>query len=129
MPPEVAEFHPVEDLERRIVSKSIFIAPMFRKCPDGYILDLEGQCYRLIRMDEQAHWNSLAAQLNKFYENVREMSKVPAAVTLPQPIEYQIINIGRDAPSILENRLSRAQNEPLRFQLPIPIARAQQSNR
>lgn len=54
---------------RRITPKSVFVAPSFNKCSDGYRPDTMGRCVKVVKLNQQAQWDFLLKQLNSMYGN------------------------------------------------------------
>lgn len=56
-------------LLRRIMPKSIFIAPQLQACSDGYVADEMNRCVKNVDIDEIAHFSFLLHRLNNMYGN------------------------------------------------------------
>lgn len=54
-------------LLRRITPKSVFVAPNFNNCPEGYRQDALGRCVKLVQVNKQAQWNFFLEKLNSMY--------------------------------------------------------------
>lgn len=52
---------------RRITPKSVFVAPSFSKCSDGYRPDTMGRCVKVVKLNQTAQWDFLLKQLNSMY--------------------------------------------------------------
>lgn len=52
---------------RRITPKSVFVAPSFNKCSDGYRPDSMGRCVKVVKLNQAAQWDFLLKQLNSMY--------------------------------------------------------------
>lgn len=52
---------------RRITPKSVFVAPSFNKCSDGYRPDNMGRCVKVVKINQAAQWDFLLKQLNSMY--------------------------------------------------------------
>lgn len=52
---------------RRITPKSVFVAPSFNKCSDGYRPDSMGRCVKVVKINQAAQWDFLIKQLNSMY--------------------------------------------------------------
>lgn len=52
---------------RRITPKSVFVAPSFNKCSDGYRPDSMGRCVKVVKINQAAQWDFLLKQLNSMY--------------------------------------------------------------
>lgn len=52
---------------RRITPKSVFVAPAFNKCSDGYRADSMGRCVKVVKLNQAAQWDFLLKQLNSQY--------------------------------------------------------------
>lgn len=67
----VEETAPVDSngsvLLRRITPKSVFVAPSFSDCSEGYSKDSLGRCVKLVKVNQQAQWNFLLEKLNSMY--------------------------------------------------------------
>lgn len=50
-------------LSRRITPKSVFIAPAFDRCSDGYRLDEMGNCVKVVRVDSNLQWKLILERL------------------------------------------------------------------
>ncbi|KAL1494392.1 hypothetical protein ABEB36_009997 [Hypothenemus hampei] len=83
-----------ESPKRRIVAKSVFVAPTFSPinlppCAEGYDSDAMGRCVKIIKIDEDKHFDflmqKLNAQFNTFdYETVIEdTNSEPTKVDIP----------------------------------------------
>ncbi|XP_050432807.1 mucin-2-like isoform X2 [Adelges cooleyi] len=67
---------------RRITPKSVFVAPSFNKCSDGYRPDSMGRCVKVVKLNPTAQWDFLLKQLNSMYGGGPPMA---AAVTAFPP--------------------------------------------
>lgn len=89
-------------LRRRITPKSVFIAPTFSPetlpaCADGYSSDPMGRCIKIIKLDEEAHYDFIIKNLeDKFgsfdYDDeekneMDETSQGPLQLNIPLSIE------------------------------------------
>lgn len=52
-------------LSRRITPKSVFVAPAFSRCSEGYRLDGMGNCVEIVRLNEAAQWESVLEKLKQ----------------------------------------------------------------
>jgi len=52
---------------RRITPKSVFVAPSFNKCSEGYRPDSMGRCVKVVKLNQAAQWDFLIKQLNSMY--------------------------------------------------------------
>lgn len=52
---------------RRITPKSVFVAPSFNKCSDGYRPDNMGRCVKVVKLNQAAQWDFLLKQLSSMY--------------------------------------------------------------
>lgn len=52
---------------RRITPKSVFVAPSFNKCSDGYRPDTMGRCVKVVKINQAAQWDFLLKQINSMY--------------------------------------------------------------
>lgn len=52
---------------RRITPKSVFVAPSFNKCSDGYRPDSMGRCVKVVKINQEAQWDFLLKQLSSMY--------------------------------------------------------------
>ncbi|KAG5876031.1 hypothetical protein JTB14_018318 [Gonioctena quinquepunctata] len=86
-------------LRRRITPKSIFVAPTFSPeslppCADGYSSDMLGRCVKIIKLDQDAHYEFLIQKLKeKFspsdydYEEEEISTAGPLQVNIPLDME------------------------------------------
>lgn len=118
---------PVEISTRRIVTKSIFIAPRFNRCPEGYVDDGTGDCFRRIRVEEFAYWDNIVIKLNALYRTAAEI-KPPFQTKQPllrHPDEYFVLNEGQkltennDVEVKLHTMDDMKNDKPLRIGVPI----------
>lgn len=118
---------PAEISTRRIVTKSIFIAPSFNRCPEGYADDGTGICFRRIRVEEFAYWDNIVIKLNALYRGAAEI-KPPFQTKQPlsrHPDEYFVLNEGQkitennDVEVKLHTMDDIENNKPLRIGVPI----------
>ncbi|CAG9774006.1 unnamed protein product [Ceutorhynchus assimilis] len=61
--------------KRRITPKSVFVAPMFSPenlppCAEGYSSDPMGRCVKIIKIDEDRHFDFLVSKLNERFGNL-----------------------------------------------------------
>lgn len=54
-------------LIRRITPKSVFVAPSFSGCSEGYRLDGMGRCVKLVKVNQAAQLDFLLQKLNSMY--------------------------------------------------------------
>ncbi|XP_054284487.1 mucin-2-like [Macrosteles quadrilineatus] len=54
-------------LLRRITPKSVFVAPTFTGCSEGYRQDSLGRCVKLVKVNQQSQWNFFLERLNSMY--------------------------------------------------------------
>lgn len=96
-------------LRRRITPKSVFIAPTFSPdalpaCADGYSSDSMGRCIKIIKLDEDAHYDFILSKLeDKFgsfdYEDDEDDTMEPIVQTSQGPLQLNIpFNVDRDEP-------------------------------
>lgn len=52
-------------LSRRITPKSVFVAPAFSRCSEGYRLDAMGNCVEIVRLNEAAQWEAVLQKLKQ----------------------------------------------------------------
>lgn len=52
---------------RRITPKSVFVAPSFNKCSDGYRPDSMGRCVKVVKLNQTAQLDFLYKQFNSMY--------------------------------------------------------------
>uniref|UniRef100_A0A146M9H9 Uncharacterized protein n=1 Tax=Lygus hesperus TaxID=30085 RepID=A0A146M9H9_LYGHE len=52
---------------RRITPKSVFLAPTFTSCSEGYRQDQLGRCVKIVKINPQAQWEFLLHKLNSMY--------------------------------------------------------------
>lgn len=86
-------------LRRRITPKSVFIAPTFSPeslpaCADGYSSDPMGRCIKIIKLDEEAHYDFIIKNLeDKFgsfdYEDEEKIDEI-IATPPPGPLQFNI---------------------------------------
>lgn len=96
-------------LRRRITPKSVFIAPTFSPdtlpaCADGYSSDSMGRCIKIIKLDEDAHYDFIISKLeDKFgsfdYEDEEDETIKPLEQESQGPLQLNIpLNADKDAP-------------------------------
>lgn len=72
---------------RRITPKSVFVAPSFNKCSDGYRPDSMGRCVKVVKLNQAAQWDFLLKQLNSMYgANGNGGFQMPAAAVYQPPV-------------------------------------------
>uniref|UniRef100_A0A1B6DM34 Uncharacterized protein n=1 Tax=Clastoptera arizonana TaxID=38151 RepID=A0A1B6DM34_9HEMI len=54
-------------LLRRITPKSVFVAPNFNSCPEGYSQDSLGRCVKIVQINKQAQWNFFLDKIKAMY--------------------------------------------------------------
>lgn len=96
--------NPDGTLRRRITPKSVFIAPTFipeslPACADGYSSDPTGRCIKIIKLDEEAHYDFIIKNLEDKYgsfdyeeeeENVEDIVKTsqgPLQLNIPLQVD------------------------------------------
>lgn len=107
------------DSLRKIVPKSIFIAPQISRCPQGYTDDGFGVCFRLIQISELAYWNNMVIRLNEMYDAAMR-TEAPQQRTYSPDDYFTSGDTENDAIEV-EVRSIKATNkdEPLRIDIPI----------
>jgi len=90
-------------LLRRITPKSVFVAPTFTGCSEGYKQDSLGRCVKLVKVNPQSQWNFFLERLNSMYAPTSSSSKPhkeagPFHINLP---------LGSDEPqeSVVQKRI------------------------
>lgn len=68
---------------RRITPKSVFLAPTFTSCSEGYRQDSMGRCVKVVKLNQQAQWDFFLQKLNSMYA---EPPKKDASTSLRFPI-------------------------------------------
>lgn len=96
---------------RRITPKSVFVAPSFSKCSDGYRPDTMGRCVKVVKLNQAAQWDFLLKQLNSMYG--------PGA---PKPVGASAYHQAAPAIMITTESSSQKTESPGPFQLNIPFA-------
>ncbi|KAF0767956.1 AF4/FMR2 family member 4-like [Aphis craccivora] len=98
---------------RRITPKSVFVAPSFNKCSDGYRPDSMGRCVKVVKINQAAQWDFLIKQLNSMYGSGGSGVGFPM---LPGASAYQPATTTTTEPP------SQKTDSPGPFQLNIPLA-------
>lgn len=77
--------------ERKIEKKTIFIAPTIN-CAHGYFLDLTGECRKIVKLNEQHHFQFILEKLEEKFGNLQveddyqyeiDESNVPFQINIP----------------------------------------------
>lgn len=77
-------------LLRRITPKSVFLAPTFTSCSEGYRQDSMGRCVKVVKLNQQAQWEFLLQKLNSMYAAPEPSKKESSGpLKLPIPIEEE----------------------------------------
>jgi len=97
---------------RRITPKSVFVAPSFNKCSDGYRPDSMGRCVKVVKINQAAQWDFLIKQLNSMYGAGANGGGFPM---LPGASAYQPATTTTTEPP------SQKTDSPGPFQLNIPL--------
>lgn len=97
---------------RRITPKSVFVAPSFNKCSDGYRPDSMGRCVKVVKINQAAQWDFLIKQLNSMYGAGAGGGGFPM---LPGASAYQPATTTTTEPP------SQKTDSPGPFQLNIPL--------
>lgn len=97
---------------RRITPKSVFVAPSFNKCSDGYRPDSMGRCVKVVKINQAAQWDFLIKQLNSMYGSGASGVGFPM---LPGASAYQPATTTTTEPP------SQKTDSPGPFQLNIPL--------
>jgi hypothetical protein len=97
---------------RRITPKSVFVAPSFNKCSDGYRPDSMGRCVKVVKINQAAQWDFLIKQLNSMYGTGANAGGFPM---LPGASAYQPATTTTTEPP------SQKTDSPGPFQLNIPL--------
>ncbi|XP_046660173.1 uncharacterized protein LOC124354049 [Homalodisca vitripennis] len=111
-------------LLRRITPKSVFVAPTFNGCSEGYKQDALGRCVKLVQVTKQAQWNFFLERLNSMYapsstSKNPQKEAGPFHISLPigsQGSQEEIIIKKRVPPKIVETKTIRP--PPLSTTLP-----------
>lgn len=110
---------------RRITPKSVFVAPSFNKCSDGYQPDSMGRCVKVVKLNQAAQWDFLLKQLNSMYGGQAGGGAFPMPAA---PSAYQTA-----APAIMTTTTaeppSQKTDSPGPFQLNIPFGGADPSSK
>nr|XP_023028426.1 uncharacterized protein LOC111516503 [Leptinotarsa decemlineata] len=82
-------------LRRRITPKSIFIAPTFSPeslpaCAEGYSSDLMGRCIKIIKLDQDAHYEFLIEKLKEKFSSADYDDYYDETVTTAGPLQVNI---------------------------------------
>lgn len=73
---------------RRITPKSVFLAPTFTSCSEGYRQDSMGRCVKVVKINQEAQWAFFLQKLNSMYALPAEPPKRDTApLHFPIPIE------------------------------------------
>jgi len=96
---------------RRITPKSVFVAPSFSKCSDGYRPDTMGRCVKVVKLNQAAQWDFLLKQLSSMYG--------PGA---PKPVGASAYQQTPPAVVTTTEPSSQKTESPGPFQLNIPFA-------
>jgi hypothetical protein len=104
---------------RRITPKSVFVAPAFNKCSDGYRADSMGRCVKVVKLNQAAQWDFLLKQLNSQYSASGmgvgfPMMPAAAAVSAYQPTPLST--------TTTEPPPQQKTDSPGPFQLNIPLS-------
>lgn len=54
-------------LLRRITPKSVFVAPTFNGCSEGYTQDTLGRCVKVVKVNQKAQWDFFLERINSMY--------------------------------------------------------------
>jgi len=102
---------------RRITPKSVFVAPSFNKCSDGYRPDSMGRCVKVVKINQAAQWDFLLKQLNSMYGAGAGGGAFPMlpGASAYQPAAAQPTTTTTEPPS-------QKTDSPGPFQLNIPLA-------
>lgn len=98
---------------RRITPKSVFVAPSFNKCSDGYRPDSMGRCVKVVKLNQVAQWDFLLKQLNSMY-GAGSGFPVQAASAAYRPLPT--------TPTTTIEPSGQKTDSPGPFQLNIPLA-------
>lgn len=94
----VEETAPVDSngsvLLRRITPKSVFVAPSFSDCSEGYRKDSLGRCVKLVKVNQQAQWNFLLEKLNSMYASPQSAKTETKEESEPFRISIPIGTVG-----------------------------------
>ncbi|VVC25603.1 Folded gastrulation, N-terminal domain [Cinara cedri] len=97
---------------RRITPKSVFVAPSFNKCSDGYRPDSMGRCVKVVKLNQAAQWDFLLKQLNSMY-GPGAAFPVQGASAAYRPLPT--------APAVTTETSAPKTDSPGPFQLNIPL--------
>ena len=75
------------DSTRNRSSRTVFVVPTIRECPEGYELDAMKECQREVNIDPQAHQDFLIEQLNAYFT---ELEKSGEPLWYKQPLKKKI---------------------------------------
>uniref|UniRef100_A0A1B6LC61 Uncharacterized protein n=1 Tax=Graphocephala atropunctata TaxID=36148 RepID=A0A1B6LC61_9HEMI len=102
-------------LLRRITPKSVFVAPTFNGCSEGYKQDSLGRCVKLVQVNKQAQWNFFLERLNSMYapsstSKHPQKEAGPFHISLPigtQESQEELVIKKRLPPKIVEKRTTK----------------------
>ncbi|KAK9500851.1 hypothetical protein O3M35_002033 [Rhynocoris fuscipes] len=76
---------------RRITPKSVFMAPTFTSCSEGYRQDSLGRCVKVVKVNPSAQWDFFLHKLNSMYgppePNIRPANTGPFRLPIPLATE------------------------------------------
>lgn len=98
---------------RRITPKSVFVAPSFNKCSDGYRPDSMGRCIKVVKLNQTAQLDFLYKQFNSMYG---------AGAGFPAHAAFAAYRPVPPAPTTTTEPSAQKTDSPGPFQLNIPLA-------
>lgn len=118
-----------DPMSRKLVEKSVFIAPTFR-CPPGHVMSYDSKCLRIIRISLDNQYEFILARLNSqlnserdiFKRNKKDIQKNIIETTTtskPQSSSNAPQRYNNIRPMKNKHKINRDTEGPLKIQIPI----------
>lgn len=105
---------------RRITPKSVFVAPSFNKCSDGYQPDKMGRCVKVVKLNQAAQWDFLLKRINSMYGPGGGFPMPPPAAVAAVTATTTTVTATPTTAAV--ESLQQNTDSPGPFQLNIPLA-------